>query len=226
MRNVFAVLLFVASTASAADLPRYWSVHIDYAADRAAYERVDKEFSAVQQDFYAAHSTARPPVISFSTPEGAYYGLRPRGTFTDFDKPNALGEAMKELQAKLAPISAATHKTLRTHHNEIWQIDRELTNVRDEAAPKYMLLRTDDVRPPNDEEYGKAMKQLAADLAARKIGVIAFFSAFGDGRYHYLFTADAPVKIPTLGKLAVTTDRVATPRSDLNGTDPAHWFTY
>jgi hypothetical protein len=226
MRNVFGVLLFLASTVSAADLPRYWTVHIDYAADRSEYERVDKEFSSVQRDFYGAHSAVRPPVILFNTPDGAYYGLRARGTFTDFDRPNPLGDSMKELQTKLAPISAATHKTLRKHHNEIWQIDRELTSIRGEAAPKYMLLRTDDVRPVKDEEYGKAMKELRDELVARNVGVLAFFSIYGDGRYRYLFMSDTPLKIRTAGKLATTHDAVAKARPDLSATDAAHWLQY
>jgi hypothetical protein len=226
MRNAFAVLLFLASTAPAADLPKYWTVHIDYAADRGEYERVEKEFSTVRRDFYAEHSAPRAPVTSFSTSGGVYYGLRPRGTFTDFDKPNPLGDAMKELQAKLAPISAATHKTLRKHHNEIWQIDPELTNIHREAAPKYMLLRTDDVQPVNDEEYGKAMKVLRDEVVARNVGVLAFVSVYGDGSYRYIFMSDTPLKIRTVGKLAKTNDEVAKPRPDLNATDAAHWLQY
>src|ERR1700693_4766236 len=111
MRKIFPVLLLIASAASAADLPRYWTVHIDYAADRAAYEETDIRFSAAQRDFYAAHNVDRPAVVGFSTPGKAYYSLRPRGTFSDFDKPSPLGDSSKELQAKLAPISEATHKT-------------------------------------------------------------------------------------------------------------------
>jgi hypothetical protein len=226
MRNALGLLLFLASTASAADLPRYWTVHIDYAADRAAYERVEKEFSTTRRDFYAAHSAAPAPVIQFSAPDGVYYGLRPRGTFTDFDKPNPLGDAMKELQAKLDPISAATHKTLRKHHSEIWQIDGDLTSIRDEAVPKHVLMRTDDVQPVNDEEYGKAMKALRDELVAKDVAILAFFSAYGDGKHHYLFMSDAPLKIRTVGKLATTTDVAAKPRPDLNAIDAGHWLHY
>jgi hypothetical protein len=227
MRNSFAVLLLAASTAAAAaDLPRYWTVHIDYAADRTAFEDIDKQFAAAQRDFYAAHNVDRPPGITFSTPDNAYYSLRPRGTFTDFDKPSPLGDAMKELQAKLAPISAATHKTLRTHHSEIWQIDRDLSNPGGERAPKYMVLRTDYVTPPNDEQYESAMKQLREELVAREIRVLAFFSTYGDGAYRYLFMSDQPVKIRTLGKLAVTRDVTARPRPDLSAIDAEHWLRY
>ena len=226
MRNAFLVLLFVASAAAAADLPRYWTVHIDYAADRTAYERVEREFSTTRRDFYAAHSAVMAPVIQFSTTDGVYYGLRPRGTFTDFDKPNPLGDAMKELQAKLDPISAATHKILRKHHSEIWQIDRDLTSLRGDAAPKHVLFRTDDVQPVNDEEYGKAMKALHDELVAKDVAILAFFSAYGDGRYHYLFMSDAPLNVRRVGKLATTTDVVARARPDFDATDGAHWLQY
>ncbi|HSP13877.1 MAG TPA: hypothetical protein VLV78_03885 [Thermoanaerobaculia bacterium] len=224
MRNVLAILL-LASSASAADLPRYWSVHIDFATDRASYEKIDREFSDVQRNFYGEHHIDLPPVIHFSTPDGAYYGLRPRGSLSDFERPNPLGDAAKDLSAKLAPISAATHQLLRTHHNEIWRIDQELTNIRDERAPKYMLMRTDDVPPPQDEAYGTAMKELVQEAAAQGIGVVAFFSVYGDGSYRYLFLSDEPLKIRTLGKLARTRNINARPRPDLSGTDPAHWWS-
>ena len=174
MRNALVVLLFVASSAPAADLPRYWSVHIDYAADRAAYERVEKEFSTARRDFYAAHSVVPAPVILFSAPDGVYYGLRPRGTFTDFDKPNPLGDLLKELQARLDPISAATHKTLRKHHNEIWQIDPDLTSLQGEGVPKHVLMRTDEVRPMDEDDYGKAMKAIHDELVAHHVAILAF----------------------------------------------------
>jgi hypothetical protein len=224
-----AALFLLAATASAqeARLPRYWTVHIDVAADRAAFEAVSREFSAAQRDFYAARGMERPPVMSFSTPDGSYYSLRPRGTFTDFDKPSPLGaDAMKELQKKTAPISEATHKTLRAHHNEIWEIDRDLTKIGDEQAPKYALMRTDYVKPPDDGAYEAAAKQLCADLAARGVRVVAFFSTYGDGAYRYLFLSDQPLKVPTVGKLAQTHDATAMPRLDLSLGDPAHWLRY
>jgi hypothetical protein len=225
MRNLLAVLLFAASTASAADLPKYWTVHVDWASDRAAYEAIDKEFASIQRDFYAAHNVAQPPHMSFST-DGVYYGLRARGSFTDFDKPNPLGDSMKELQAKLEPISAATHKLLNEHHNEIWQIDRKLTSIRNESAPKYMLFRTDFVRPPDDEAYDAAMKSLCDELVAKGVDVLAFFSVYGDGTYCYLFLSNEPLKVRTLGKFARTKDQSAMPRPDLSATDPAKWLQW
>ena len=226
MRNLLAVLFFAASAASAADLPKYWTVHIDYASDRTAYESIDKEFSSAQRDFYAAHNVAQPPHMSFSTPDGVYYDLRARGSFTDFDKPNPLGDSMKELQKQLEPISAATHKLLKKHHNEIWQIDRALTSIHSESAPKYIVFRTDFVTPPNDDAYDAAMKALREELVAKGVDVLAFFSAYGDGSYRYLFLSTEPLKIRTLGKLAKTTDQTAKPRPDLSSTDPAKWLQW
>jgi hypothetical protein len=209
MRNVLAILFF-ASTLSAADLPRYWSVHIDIPADRAGYEKIDREFAQTQRDFYAEHHVEFPPVINFDTADGAYYGLRPRGSLADFEKPSPLGDAAKELRTKLAPISAATHKLLRTHHNEIWQLDGDLTSFSSDRMPKFVLLRTDRVTPPNDEAYGTAMKQLIDEVKASGAGVLAFFSVYGDGAYRYLFVSDQPLKIRTIGKLAQTRDETVT----------------
>lgn len=221
-----ALVLLLAATALAHDAKaRYWTVHIDVAADRAAFESVSKEYSAAQRDFYAAHNGERPAAAHFSTPDGTYYSLRPRGTFSDFDKPPVLGaDVMKELSAKTAPISAATHKTLRTHHSEIWELDRELSDFGDGHAPKYALLRSDSVKPPDDAEYEAAMKTLRQELVGRGVRVLAFFSAYGDGAYHYLFLSDQPLKVRTVGKLAETRDATARPRTDLSLTDPARWL--
>jgi hypothetical protein len=224
-----AMLLLLATTALAQDAkaPRYWTVHIDVAADRAAFESVSKEYSAAQRDFYAAHVAERPAVVHFSTPDGAYYSLRPRRTFSDFDKPPSLGaDVMKELSAKTAPISAATHKILRTHHSEIWELDRELSDVGDGHAPRYALLRSDSVTPPNDAEYEAAMKTLRQELVGQGVRVLAFSPAYGDGAYHYLFLSDEPLKVRTVGKLAETHDAAAKPRTDLSLTDPARWLRY
>jgi hypothetical protein len=89
-----------------------------------------------------------------------------------------------------------------------------------------MLLRIDDVRPVNDEEYGKAMNVLRDELVARDVAILAFFSSYGDGRYRYLFMSDTPLKIRTAGKLARTHDAVAKARPDLSATDAAHWLQY
>ena len=147
MRNALGLLLFLASTASAADLPRYWTVHIDYAADRAAYERVEKEFSTTRRDFYAAHSAAPAPVIQFSAPDGVYYGLRPRGTFTDFDKPNPLGDAMKELQAKPHPLPAAPQTRKNINKPDI----AKPTPPHDSIHPPKHTKTTNDANPGNDQ---------------------------------------------------------------------------
>jgi hypothetical protein len=215
MRNTLAILLF-ASTVSAAELPRYWSVHIDVPSDRAAFEKIDSEFSQTQRDFYAEHHVDYPPVINFKTADGAYYGLRPRGSLSDFEKPNPLGDAAKDLRTKLAPISAATHELLRTHHNEIWQLDSDLTSISSDRVPKYVLLRTDVVTPPNDEAYGTAMKQLIEEVKASGAGVLAFFSVYGDGAYRYVFVSDRPLKIRNVGKLARTRDEPVSTQ---------HWFS-
>ncbi len=225
MRNLLAILIF-ASGVSAADLPRYWSVHIDFVAQRSEYEKIDKQFSKAQRDFYGSRNLDPPPVMLFNTPDGAYYGLRPRGTLASFEKDDPLGDAVKELRATLAPISAATHKTLRAHHSEIWEADRKLTTIRNTRAPKYMLLRTDSVAPPDDEAYATSTKKLIEEVTAHGIDVLAFFSTYGDGTHRYLFMSDEPLEIRTVGKLARTRDVAAQPRPDLTLTDPGQWLKY
>ncbi len=203
-----ALIFVVALAANAAELPKYWSVHIDHPADRVAFEQLDREFTQTIRDFYADNHVEPPAVIRIVTADGHYYGMRPRATLADFEKPSPLGaDLAKQLQAKTAPISEETHKALRDHHNEIWQIDRDMTTAADFVPRKYAVLRTDYVTPPNDGNYEKAMKQLVHELSG--VDVVAFFSVYGDGSYRYLFLSDSPIRVRLLKGLAETRDTAA-----------------
>ncbi|HEY3056757.1 MAG TPA: hypothetical protein VGK31_12575 [Thermoanaerobaculia bacterium] len=199
------MLLLFATSATAADLPRYWAVHIDVPSNRAAYDRLDREFSDTIRVFYVANHFDPPVVIKLVSTDGRYYGLRPRATLADIEKPSILGsDLQKQLQAKTAPISEETHKTLREHHNEIWQIQRDLTTTGEIRPRQYATLRTDLVSPPKNDEYDTAMKQLVSEL--HNVDVVAFFSVYGDGSYRYLFLSDSPIKVRSLKGLAQTRD--------------------
>jgi hypothetical protein len=209
------------ATVVALTLPKYWSVHIDTPRRdaRAAFEQVDVDTAVAVRDFYAASGAERPPSWIFSTADGVYYSLRGRTSLTDFDNhpaPKGLGE-------KTAPISGRAHATLATHHNEIWQTDNDFTRLTDGAAPKYARLRVDRVAPPDEEKYEAAMKELCDECAKRGIRVVAFFSAYGDGAYRYLFLSDQPISVRKTG-LAQTRDVDARARPDLTLTEPASWI--
>jgi hypothetical protein len=205
---VASIVSLIAFAASATDLAKYWTVHIDHPKDRAAYETLERQFNETIRDFYAANRVDQPATVKFVTDDGRYYGLRPRATLADIEKPSALGlDLAKQLQAKTAPISAATHKTLRDHHNELWQIERDLTSATEIAPHKYAVMRTDIVSPPKNEEYEVAMKQLVKELSG--VEVVGFFSAYGDGSYRYLFLSDTPIKVRGLKGLADTHDVAA-----------------
>jgi hypothetical protein len=211
MRRIALVLaLSVCPALFAADLPRYWSVHIDQPFDRASFERIDKQDAETRRDFYASRSIVMPPVWHIVTAAGTYFGLRSRGTtLADFDKSPLTPEQTKELQSRTNPLSEAIHKTLRTHHSEIWSVQNELTTFAGEPH-RYVAMRVDVVTPPNDDAYDEAMKKLVAELASNGVETIAFFSSYGDGAYHYLFTSEKPIKVRKLGALATTRDVAAT----------------
>jgi hypothetical protein len=205
---VATIVSLIALAASAADLAKYWTVHIDHPKDRAAYEKLERRFNETIRDFYVANHITQPPVVRITTDDGHYYGLRPKATLADIEKPSPLGpELEKQLQPMTAPISADTHKTLRDHHNEIWRIERDLTTATEITPHKYAVLRTDVVSPPNDEAYDGAMKELTRGLSG--VEVVAFFSSYGDGSYRYLFLSDAPIKVRRLKGLADTHDVAA-----------------
>jgi hypothetical protein len=201
MNVIHLLLAAVLSTAT------YWTVHIDIPSDRAEYERIDREDAEARRDFYSAHNLSLPTVWKIVTSDGAYFGLRPRGTLADLDKPSITPELAKELQAKTNPISERIHKTLRTHHSEIWRLQQELSTRADNPMPrKYSMMRTDFVAPPKDAAYETGMKELVRELAMNGVETLAFFASYGDGAYHYIFSSEKPIKVRKLSGLADTRD--------------------
>lgn len=187
--------------------PTYWSMHIDFPSDRAAYERIDKQDTETSRAFYSEHNVTAPTVWRLITSDGAYIGLRPRGTMADFDTPPLSADLAKELQAKTAPISEAIHKTLRAHHSEIWRLQPKLSTRAENPMPRnYSLLRSDVVPPPQNAEYESAMKELISECSANGVETLAFFASYGDGAYHYIFSSEKPIHVRKLNGLAETRD--------------------
>ena len=182
-------LLFAAAAA-------YWTVHIDLPSNRPEFQRIDAQFDAAVTDFYAAHNLTPPTVWRIVTADGAFMGLRPRGTMTDVATPQLPPDLSKELQAKTAPISEATHKILRAHHSELWHLQPDLTTYS--APHKYALMRVDLVDPPRNDDYETSMKQLVSEISANGVETLAFFSSYGDGAYHYIFLSEKPIQVRTL----------------------------
>lgn len=180
--------------AVALSLPRFWTVHIDYPSNRAQYERIDKQDVDARRDFYASHQLTAPTVWRITTDDGAYLGLRPRGSLAELEKSALPPDLSKELQAKTAPISETIHRTLRTHHSEIWELQTDLTTFAG-TAHRYSLMRTDVVSPTEHSAYETAMKQLVQEAAANGVETVAFFSSYGDGAYHYVFSSENPIKL-------------------------------
>src|SRR5215472_17138268 len=86
------------AVAAALALPKYWSVHIDTprAEVRTEFEKTDVEFYGIQRDIYSEHHVDWPPVTHFSA-DGVYYGLRPRASLADIEKPLTVPEDVRKL---------------------------------------------------------------------------------------------------------------------------------
>jgi hypothetical protein len=182
----------------------YWTAHIDFPANRADFERIDAQYNAAIREFYAAHALTPPTVWRLVTADGAYIGLRPRGTLADLATPQLPPDLSKELSAKTAPISEATHKILRAHHSELWHLEPDLTTTS--TPKKYSMMRVDVVSPPRNDAYEKAMKELVQELAGNGIETIRFFSSYGDGSYRYIFSSEKPVRVRVLKGFGETRD--------------------
>jgi len=70
--------------AVAAALPRYWSVHIDVPAQRAEFERIDREQAVLRRDILVAHEIEPLPAFEISTADGKFMSFRPRPTMSEF----------------------------------------------------------------------------------------------------------------------------------------------
>ncbi len=77
-------------------------------------------------------------------------------------------------------------------------------------------------------------KAIRDALQKEGVSVIAFYSAYGDGRYHYLFLSDKQFDVEAIVGAAVMKqwkgcclwahEVYATARPDLTLTDPANWI--
>jgi hypothetical protein len=213
-------------------LPKYYAVHIDQPRDRAALEDADRRNAALRKAYYDAHKLERPPLLMFTTADGTLYSLRPRESFADFDKPSSLPD---DLRKQLAAISEDAHKSLRGHHSEIWEVDRQTSVVAGTHAPKYARLISETIRPAMFQQYSDAIDRLHAAVAKTKgVTLLAFFSEYGDGAYHYLVLSDEPVDLfalvdePTRKQWrdCVVESKTAevTARPDLSASEPAQWL--
>jgi hypothetical protein len=222
--------------AAALTLPKYWTVHIDTPRPdvREAFEKTDVDYFGAIRDTYVEAHVEPPPIVIFSA-NGAYYGLRPRASLSDIEKPSALNaDARKTLSQRTAPISERTHALLATHHNEIWETDPDLTSVTSSAAPRFAKIRFDSVKPSKQKDYDDLMKRMKAACEKNGVGVLAFFSDYGTGENIYLFTSDAAIDLRKLfGRELLdewracvnsTREYEAKARPDLTSTPAAAWL--
>ncbi len=246
-----AVLLLLASTATAADLPRYWSVHIDRPLneERDEYEQAGREQALVRRQILTDHNITRPPVWSIRTSDGTYLSFRPRENFAAFDAATLPQEMREEMNQKAGPIDERVHATLRDHHSEIWETEKDLTILPENAmrARGYGRLATVRVKPARFKEYGEVMKRFreALEKTNPRDVLLTFFSAYGDGAYQQLWLSDQPIigmrdvfkeafgsseadELMKKWKQTVLSIHVATakPRPDLTATAPESWLQY
>ena len=236
MKTIYAVTLSLfAVCLSAADLPKYWAVHIDSVADRATYERLGKQEEEIRRDLYKAHDV--PPLKSWKleTNDGTYFSFRGRESLADFEKPSTVPEDVrKELNQKFAPLEPKIHASLKNHHSEIWQVDNDLTFLPSPAAPKYARLITEQVKPSQWDAYNDVMKRVRAALEKNGVALIVFSADYGDGACRYVLLSDKPIDIKTIAgddllrawrTAVISSSNVeAHARPDLTAGDASKWI--
>lgn len=250
MRKLIVALLITASTALAADLPKYWSVHIDTVKsdDRDDYEQAGREQAVVRRQILTDHNIDRPAVFSIRTQDGTYLSFRPRENFAAFDA--TLPENVREeIKQKAGAIDDRVHASLLDHHSEIWETMPDFSVIPENAARArgYARLATMRIKPTSFGDYSAVMKRFAEAL--RKTHphdvVLTFFSTYGDGAYRQLWESDEQIVgmrdvfkeafgetaadgLMKQWKSAVQSLHIAPakPRPDLTATSPETWLQY
>lgn len=244
------LLLLLASTATAADLPRYWSVHIDKVRsdDRDEYEQAGREQAVVRRQILTDHNIDRPPVFSIRTHDGTYLSFRPRENFAAFDA-TLPADVRDEMSQKAGAMDDRVHASLRDHHSEIWETKNDLSVIPENAARArgYSRLATMRVKPTSFDDFEAVLKRFAEALRTTqpKDVLLTFFSTYGDGAFKQLWTSDEQIigmrdvfvkafdedeadELMKRWKNAVTSVHIAParPRPDLTATTPETWLQY
>lgn len=249
MRRLLLILGF-ATSLSAAELPKYWSVHIDKvnSDDRDDYEKAGREQAVVRRQILADHKIDSPPQFAIRTSDGAYLGFRPRENFAAFDS-TMPADVRDEMQKRAGAIDDRVHATLKNHHSEIWEIRDNLSVVPENAtkARGYARLATMQVKPASVADFTVVMKRFAEALQKTSSHdvLLTFLSTYGDGAFKQLWLSDDQIigmkttfreafgdeeaeSLMKRWKDAVDSVHIspARPRPDLTATSPENWLQY
>jgi hypothetical protein len=232
-----SVALLFAAAAFAADLPRYWAVHIDtpYTDAIDTFESLGKQGTAMRYDIFRKHDVPIPAVWELSTADGVYFTFRPREAVIDFDHPlKQSDEIEKEIVSAVGAIDDRFHTTIRIHHNELWKLDPELTFLPARSAPRFLRMRSETVKVTKWTEHDAAVKRVRAACEKAGVSMMTFFSSYGTGECHYLFLSEKPIDLRAIAGDAVLADWAASvitsreieakPRQDLTVTDAKNWI--
>jgi hypothetical protein len=246
----YLLILVFATSAFAADLPKYWSVHIDTlrSEDRDDYEQAGREQAVVRRQILTDHNIDRPAIFAIRTHDGTYLSFRPRENFAAFDA-TLPAEVREEIRQKAGTMDDRVHASLRDHHSEIWETMQDLTVIPENAARArgFGRLATIRVKPASFDDFNAVMKRFAEAL--RKTHpqdvVLTFFSTYGDGAFRQLWTSDEEIVgmrdafkeafgeeaadgLMKQWRSAVLSIHVAParPRPDLTATTPETWLQY
>lgn len=249
MRRLLLIFAFAAS-ASAAELPKYWSVHIDKvnSDDRDDYEKAGREQAVVRRQILADHKIENPAQFAIRTSDGMYLGFRPRENFAAFDS-TLPAEVRDEMQKRAGAIDDRVHATLRNHHSEIWETRDDLSVIPENAmkARGYARLATMRVKPSSVDDFAEVMKRFAEALRKTSSNdvLLTFFSTYGDGAFKQLwlsndqiigmkdtfreaFDEDQAEELMKRWKVAIDAVHIspARARPDLTASSPETWLQY
>ncbi|HVT05188.1 MAG TPA: hypothetical protein VHL58_17630, partial [Thermoanaerobaculia bacterium] len=172
-RALPVLVLLVSSTVSAEEakpLPEEWSVHVDRVEPRSArsFEQLCAEQARRRSEVMKERHLVTAPRYEIELTGFHFLTLRPKSEqapLSDGDK--------QLLEARVGVLDDDIHRTLRSHHNESWQLDSSSSYVAPSAKrPRYVKIWSDVVRPEGTDRYNAAMARLPE--AARKLNLPSF----------------------------------------------------
>ncbi|MBI1805731.1 MAG: hypothetical protein HYR76_01615 [Ignavibacteria bacterium] len=181
-------------------LPTLYTVHIDEVEPEMVnrFEELSERQSRLRNTILKEHHLPLRTSYEISTAYGMYMTFRPRSSFTEFDQQSTTPpDVRKILQEKVNVMDDSFHATLRTHHNEIWQLDKEMAYFPTQSAskklvPGFIHIRSELVKPGKDGVYDTLTKKFHEALIKQQhpIGCLVFFGQYGDGSYKFVWQAE------------------------------------
>ncbi len=198
----FATVAVAGEPVAPIKLAPIWTVQVDAVEKTVAskFEINWAKYTAMRRTICRENGVDVPPSWVIENGAGHYLTLRPLQKFAELDEPSKIPpDVQKQLDQKLGTLDAEIRPVIQSHVDQIWRLVDDATWIPGPLPqlvpqPEYIRVRTSRPIPGKEQEYAEAIRKFRDALAKAKypIGMLAFYSEYGEG--NYLFLLYAPSK--------------------------------